>query len=282
MRIAITGANGFIGSRLVDYFLALGHEVLLLQRVQPKLIPAGASYAAYDLNNPEDLPSLKNIDALIHTAYMPFSSTNGATEKNLKGTLALYNLCIEQKIYFVFLSSMSAHQNALSEYGKHKFELQQQLDRSKCLILRLGLVIGPQGLFSRLSKSLGKSPFMFLAGGGLQPIQPVYIDDVARVIAESVSIKRTGIYTLAEARVYTIRDLFLAIAEKAGKRPIFIDVPYWIIGAGIGMVELLHLPFPVSKENLLGLKQLKSSSTQADLDKLGINPLSLHEALKRI
>lgn len=282
MRIAITGANGFIGGRLADYFLALGHEVLLLQRMQPEHIPAGASYAAYDLNTPQDLPSLKNVDALIHTAYMPFSSSNGATEKNLKGTLALYNLCIDQKIYFVFLSSMSAHQNALSEYGKHKFVLQQRLDHSKCLILRLGLVIGSKGLFSRLSKSLSKSPFMFLAGGGLQPIQPVYIDDVVEVIAESLSIKRTGIYTLAEARVYTMKELFLAIAEKAGKKPIFIDVPYWIIGAGISMVELLHLHFPVSKENLLGLKQLEPSTTQADLDKLGVNPVSLREALRLI
>ena len=282
MRIAITGANGFIGSQLVNYFITNGYEVLLLQRNQPAKMLAGATYAHYDLNDPTVLPALENVDALIHTAYMPYTTTNGANEKNVQGTLALYNLCLAKQIYFVFLSSMSAHENALSVYGKHKYELQNTLDTHKCLILRLGLVIGQQGLFSRLNQSLRKSPFVFLAGGGQQPIQPVYIDDVVKVIVESLSIKRTGIYTLAEARVYTMRELFMAIAKKAGKKPVFIDVPYWVVATGINFIELLHLPFPVSKENLLGLKQLQSFDTRSDLEKLSIRPVSLKEALQRL
>lgn len=279
MRIAITGSNGFIGSELVKYFIANGHQVLLLQRRHPAVLPLGAVYQKYDLDLPNVLPNLIGVDALIHTAYMPFTEANQATEKNIQSTLALYKACVSKGVQFVFLSSMSAHANALSQYGRHKFVLEQQLDSTQCLVLKLGLVIGKDGLFSRMYKSFKRLPFAVVVGGGMQPIQPVYIGDVLKVISESVATKRTGIYILACNRAYTMRELFTAIAHKAGSKPLFISIPYSLVGLGIGAVELLRLPFPVSKENLLGLKQLQAVDTESDLQQLNITPLDLNEAI---
>ena len=279
MRIAITGSNGFIGSELVSYFLAQGHQVLMLQRNPSETLPVNATFQKFDLNDLRLLPDLDNVDALIHTAYMPYTKGNGSTAKNMEGTMVLYNLCLNKGVYFVFLSSMSAHANALSQYGKHKYELEQQLKPNKCLILKLGLVIGKEGLFSRINDSFKKMPFAVLVGGGKQPVQPVYIGDVVKVIAQCVVQKRMGIYTLAVNRVYTMKELFTAIADKAGKHPFFISVPYWVVSFGIGIIEFLHLPFPVSRENLLGLKQLQSADTSADLKTLGVTLLDLKESI---
>ena len=282
MLIAITGSNGFIGSELVKYLLSLGHEVLLLQRKKPERLENGAYYQRYDLSWPEKVLDLKGVDALVHTAFVPFNTTNSASYINIPSTLRLYNQCINSGIQFIFLSSMSAHENALSEYGKHKYKLEQRLDSSKCLILKLGLVIGNDGLFKRIYDSFKKMPFAVLVAGGKQPIQPVYIGDVVKVIAGSIAEKRTGKFTLACNQVYTLRELSLAIADKAGKNPLFIPVPYWIVSLIIGVITFLHLPFPVSKENLLGLKQLRAADTGADLEKLGIVPLGLKESIERL
>ena len=279
MRIAITGSNGFIGGELVGYFLSNSYEVLMLQRKPPQAMQSGVFYQQYDLNNPDALPNLEGVDALVHTAYMPFNAENNSTQKNVQGTLALYNLCLSKGVQLVFLSSMSAHANALSQYGKHKFELEQQLNHQKCLILKLGLVIGKEGLFSRIYNSFKKMPFAVLVGGGTQPVQPVYIDDVIKVIAKAITEKRTGIYGIATPRVYTMRELFAAIATKAGKRPTFIPVPYWLVSFGIAIIGLLHLPFPVSNENLLGLKQLQTFDTSSDLQRFGINLRDLKESI---
>jgi nucleoside-diphosphate-sugar epimerase len=280
MRIAITGSNGFIGGELTRYFIAAGDEVLLLQRKRPEQLPGGTTYQMYDLSKPEALPNLDMVDALIHTAYMPFTATNHATEKNIEGTLALYNLCLSKGVQFIFLSSMSAHANALSQYGKHKFELERQMDSNKCLILKPGLVIGRDGLFSRIRKSFEKMPFSVLVGGGKQPIQTVYVGDLIKVIAKGIHEKRTGIYTVATTSIYTMRELFTAIAAKVGKRPMFISVPYWMVNLGIGVITFLHLPFPVSSENVLGLKQLQPVDTSADLEKLGITLLDLKQCVE--
>lgn len=279
MRIAITGSNGFIGNELVSYFLLKGDEVLLLQRSKPEQLPTNAFYQMFDLNKTGTEPVLDGVDALIHTAYMSFTPSNNASNINIEGTLKLYGHCLSKGVQFIFLSSMSAHANALSEYGRHKYELEQRLDSNKYLILKLGLVIGNGGLFSRIYDSFKKMPFSILVKGGMQPVQPIYIGDVVQVIAKSINEKRTGKYTLAVNRVYTMKELFTAIAAKAGKRPLFISVPYWLVSFGIGLVELLHLSFPVSKENLLGLKQLRPADTGADLIKLNVTPLDLKSSI---
>jgi len=282
MRIAITGSNGFIGSELVAYLLSAGHEVLLLQRKKPAVLPTGAFYQPYDMNWPERMLDLTGVDALVHTAYMPFTTTNNAESVNVHTTLRLSNQCSANGVHFIFLSSMSAHEDALSEYGKYKFKLEKRLDTSKCLILRLGLVIGNEGLFSRIYNSFKKTALAVLIAGGKQPVQPIYIGDVVRVIAKCIAEKRKGKFTVAVNHAYTMKELSAAIAAKAGKKPLFISVPYWMANLGIGLIELLHLPFPVSKENLLGLQQLRAEDTSADLDKLGINLLDLKASLDKL
>lgn len=272
MRIAITGSNGFIGSELTRHFLSEGHEVLLLQRRAPEMLSPGAQFIPYDLNDAPRLPELPSFDALIHTAFIPFSKSNSSSsQKNIEGTMALYQYCLAHHIQFVFLSSLSAHEQALSQYGKHKFELEQKLDAAHCLILKLGLVVGQSGLFHRIQSSLKKSPFIFLVGGGHQPLQPVSVQEVVNVIAQSIREKRNGRFLLASPRAYSLKEICSIIAAQANRKPVFIPVPYWLAEWGIRLVETLHLPFPVSNENLLGLKQLRAFDTKADLKQLGVH-----------
>lgn len=268
MRIAITGSNGFIGNELTNHLLRQGHEVFLMQRQPPTSLLPNSHYIPYDLNQAPLLPEIPHLDAVVHTAYIPFSKTNSSTQKNVEGTLALYNYCRINGIHFTFLSSLSAHEDALSEYGKHKFNLENKLDSASCLILKLGMVTGERGLYSRIKTSLKKSPILFLIGGGQQPVQPVTVEVVVLVITNSILIKRTGIFFLASPKISTLKEMMYNIATSSGKKPLFIPIPYWLAQFGICLVETLRLPFPVSNENLLGLKQLRAFDTQKDWELL--------------
>ncbi len=278
MRIGITGSSGFIGNELVKYFSGKGHQVVLLQRKPPSVLLPNCEYVAYDITDPA-LPKADKLDILIHTAYMPYTKQNNSSRYNIQSTLMLADICKKMNAQFIFLSSLSAHTEAQSEYGRHKFQLEQQLDTAHCLILKLGLVIGEQGLFSRIRKTVKKSAVIPLIGGGRQAVQTIYIGDVAKAIEQGIEKKRTGIYHLATETVYTMKELFTQIAESARQKPLFISVPYALAEAGISLIETLRLPIPVSKENLYGLKQLKAFNTSPDLEKFGIRLLSLEDSI---
>ena len=73
MRVFLTGATGFIGSRIVPELLAAGHEVLGLTRSDAgarTLEAAGAQVHRGDLEQPDTLRAgADQADAVIHTAF---------------------------------------------------------------------------------------------------------------------------------------------------------------------------------------------------------------------
>ncbi|MGU3412641.1 SDR family oxidoreductase [Enterobacteriaceae bacterium C34A] len=73
MRIFVTGATGFIGTRVVANLLARGHQVTGLVRSEEaarQLADKGATAQRGTLEDPQAwLPGIENCDAVIHTAF---------------------------------------------------------------------------------------------------------------------------------------------------------------------------------------------------------------------
>ena len=73
MRVFLTGATGFIGSRILHELLAAGHEVIGLTRSDSgakELASAGASAYRGTLDDPAGLAKgAENADAVMHTAF---------------------------------------------------------------------------------------------------------------------------------------------------------------------------------------------------------------------
>jgi nucleoside-diphosphate-sugar epimerase len=281
MTIAITGSSGFIGSCLVRHFLDRGNRVVLMQRRPPESLHERASHLPFDLRNPLLLEHLE-VDALIHCAFMPSTPKDAdAEEVNIAATLLLRDYCRQRGIRFLFLSTMSAHAQAESVYGRHKFRLEQMLEAPNETVLRLGLVIGSEGgLFRRITYAVNRSPVVPLVDGGHQPVQTVAVEDVCIIAAKCIDENISGHFLIGAEKAITLRELYQSVARHKGRRLRFISLPYFLFDVVLSVLALLPLNLPISKENLLGLKHLRSFDTAPDLARLAVSLRPLEESLR--
>lgn len=282
MEIAITGSSGFIGKELTAHLLKAGHHILLMQRSGPKELAENTAYFPFDLKTPQT-PD-KKLDVLIHCAVATQSPENtDAHEQNVNATIKLRDYCRNNGVHFIFISTMSAHEDAISIYGKHKFELEQQIAGDNETVLRLGLVLGSTGgLFNNIRQTIEKGAVIPLVSGGGQPIQTIAIYDLCNLIQKVIDEKITGTYTVADPGVHTLKELYTSVAKTLGKNPKFLSLPYFFFDGALRVAEMMRVKLPVGRENLLGLKQLRSFDTEADLAKLKVKLDGMETAVNRI
>lgn len=132
MRIAITGATGFLGRYLVNHFTAAGHSCRCLYRPDSNrsgfaVSDSGGSveWQLGDLTSPETFPPLlENCDAVIHAAlhHLPGKYCDGTGElreflaANLFGSLALISAAKAAGVpRFVFISSCTVQDIVLDD-----------------------------------------------------------------------------------------------------------------------------------------------------------------------
>jgi nucleoside-diphosphate-sugar epimerase len=280
MRIAITGSSGFIGSQLAHAFIERGHHVTLMQRRPPENLPNGAQYLPFDLRAPS-LPDPAGLTAIVHCAVMFHGPTDmDAEQVNISATLALRDHCRAHDIHFVFLSTMSAHEEAESVYGRHKYRLEQMMTLPNETVLKLGLVIGTSGgLFQRIQKTVARLPVIPLIDGGRQPVQVIPLEDVTEAVLTVTQNSQSGFYLLGSEEVYSLRTCYQLIARNQAKKPCFFSIPFWIPSFVFEGLAYLPVTIPITKENLLGLKHLRSFSTANDLKRLGLTPKTFEQIL---
>ena len=280
-KIVITGAGGFIGSELVNYFSERNYNVIafIYNSRKDLSVPSkieNVEYIHYELNKDFDESALKEADLLIHCAYLTISKDKDANRINIDGTKKLLEACRKNKVEkFLFLSSMSAHEEALSNYGKIKFELEQIFDLKKDLIIRPGLVLGNGGLFLNMKNIISKNKYIPMIGGGTQPLQTICINDLTTSIEFALKNNIIGKYTLAINEPKMMKDFYKAIASKIEKKIILVNFPYFLADFTFWMLKTFKISAKITKENLLGLKQMRAVDVGEDLKTFKLQPKSL-------
>jgi nucleoside-diphosphate-sugar epimerase len=285
LKLGITGATGFIGSRAVEHFAARGDAVRAFRRSVegPPPVP-GVTLCAFrmpDLMNESDFEGL---DALIHTAVQMWTRARPEADAvNLEGARRLIDAARARNVHLVYLSTLSAHDGAESHYGRNKLAVEALFDPDRDCILRLGLVMDRKGgLFGRIVDTLRSSRVVPLVDGGRQPIQTLALDDLLRILERIVDRRIAGRYEVATPQVHRMRDLYEAILSGTPRRPLLVPVPLGLVAFGAGLFERLRIPAPVTRESVLGLKCLRAFDTAPDLARLGVELEPMDACARRL
>jgi nucleoside-diphosphate-sugar epimerase len=284
--VVITGANGFIGSNLAAFLKSQGFHVRGLVRSPSSTTLPGIELFKGELPNGVDAAAFESAGTVIHCAYATkFRSAEQARLANEEGTKRVIRLSREAGVErIVFLSSLSAHEGAQSYYGQSKFAMEKLFDSQRDIILRAGLVVGSgdAGLFRRMIDPILKYPIVPLLDGGGQVVQIIHIDDLCSAIHSVLAKNLTGLLAVADPKGISMKEFLRLVAAIFRKHTTFIPLPSTPVLYGVKLMESLHIPFPISSENILGLQNLRFVDTSADLAKLGIQLMAPEESLRRI
>lgn len=284
--VLITGANGFLGGELVTYFASRGWSVVGCVRSPEPLkatAPPHVTYAAYDLAKPFDAGLCKGVDLVIHTAYMKFDRNHPeAMKHNISASRSLHEAARAHNVKrMVFMSSMSAHKDAVSVYGKQKLAIEAIFSNPADTVLRSGLIIGQGGIVQEMVGFLKTKRLVPLVDGGKQPLQVISVHDLVRIIEQVYTKGLGGTFTVANPRIYAYKELYQTIAQNLGISILYVPVPFAVLLLAIRMLTALRLPLPVNEDNLQGLKMLRSADNAADMAKIGLPLDDLASALSR-
>jgi len=130
MRVLITGGAGFIGSFLVDRFLALGHEVRVLDSLDPQVHPQGrpthfpleVELLVADIRDRlQCSKALEGIDTVVHAAAavgvaQSLYQVEHYVDVNVRGTATLLDCLAERRqrlVKLIVLTSMTGYGEGL-------------------------------------------------------------------------------------------------------------------------------------------------------------------------
>jgi len=281
-RILITGASGFVGSRLAELALQRGHDVRTLTRTDwaghPAVPLANRFFGALPLMVPSE--AFTGVESVIHLAAYAGSNARTANAINVDGTDRLLQLAREAGAKnFIYISSSSARQDAVSVYGRSKFEAERKVLAAKgirVVAIRPNLVIGPgkRGVFGNTWKMVESLPVIPLLGGGKSIVQPIHVDDLCEAVfkcEERAEKYDRRVFQLGLPEGMTLASMLKAISIHAlGKKKPTLWVPLWPIEIIVGIAEKFSITLPIKSANLQGLKKTEKADTGPDLQELGI------------
>ena len=246
MRLAITGATGFVGSTTLDAALAAGHSAkALTRRDQP--LRDGIEWVRGTLSDAEALAQLcDGTDAVIHIAGLTNTPDPAEFEAvNTGGTQAIMDAATAVNARrFVFVSSLSAREPQLSDYGTSKSKAEALVEASSLdwTIVRPPAVYGPREtemfeLFRSAKWGLVPLP----PGGATSVIHAGDLASLLIALAEHSGLKT--IYEPDDNREggWAHKELAQAIGRAVGKRSVLApSLPKGLLNLGAGLDRLVR------------------------------------------
>jgi nucleoside-diphosphate-sugar epimerase len=254
--LAITGGTGFVGRALVEQALATGHCVRALTR-RPQPERDGITWIDGALDRPDSLVQLvRGADAVVHVAGVVNAVDRaGFVAGNVEGTRAILAAAHRADVRrFVHVSSLSAREPHLSNYGWSKAEAEKLVEASGLdwSIARPSGVYGPGDMEMRDLFRAARLGIALLPPRG--NVSLVAVEDLARLLLTlATTAIAPAVYEVDDGDVLTHEALAQAIGRAVGRR----------------RVLALHLPKRVLRIGARLDKAVRGTGAKLTADRVG-------------
>lgn len=238
MRLAITGATGFVGDRLLRDAIAAGHETrALTRRDQPE--SDEMTWVPGALDDAESLAALvAGCEAVIHIAgAISAADRAGFAAVNIEGTRRLVHAAeAAGATRFVHVSSLAAREPEVSDYGWSKAESERVVRESEVdwTVVRPPAVYGPGDRETLELFRMANRRFVVLPPRGRLSI--IHVADLSRLLLACLDAPETiGETYEPDDGTYnglSHRQFAQALGRAVGKRVHTFSMPSLLVRTG--------------------------------------------------
>jgi NADH dehydrogenase len=236
----VTGAFGYSGSYIARRLLDAGCRVRTLtnspQRGHPLQGRVEAVPFHFD-NEPALAASLEGASVLYNTYWVRFNHPRFKYADAVKNTLALFRAAVKAGVpRIVHVSITNPSEDSPFEYFRGKAQLERALRESglSYAILRPAVLFGHEDiLINNIAWVLRRFPVFGVFGDGSYRLQPIHVDDFARLAIEQGRGSDNATIDAIGPESFTYRDLVRAIGRIIGKPRPVVSVPPWF-GHAVG------------------------------------------------
>ncbi len=313
MRVAVTGAAGYVGSNLLHELVAAGHEVVAVDRAVSTIAPEGVTWVQGDVLDADSMiAALEGAEVVFHLVAMITLKQEDpvAWQLNTEGVATVADAALtvgaRRMVHCSSVHSFDQHgcggtlteespratdESGLPVYDRSKYagelELARYVDKGLDAVLcnPTGVYGGRDhaGRLSRLNQlandsARGRVPLS--VGGGFDLVD---VRDVARGLVLAAEKGRTGENYLLGGEMVLLHDLMKQAAHEAGRRGPLFAVPLWVLKAIMPIAEPIAslLGSDVMSQAALGaiFAQPEVDTTKARTE-LGYQPRPREETIR--
>jgi UDP-4-keto-D-FucNAc 4-reductase len=252
-KVIITGANGYLGSIIVEHLKKKGVECIKLVRN-----PQNFNSYKYELKSPFDNESMfTDADYLIHLAH-DFSANKSMADSrkiNVEGSINLFKVAVKHNVKVIFISSISSFEGCISHYGKAKFLIEQWLQQcnKENYIIRPGLVYGEKvgGITGAVYK-MAKLPIVPIVSIKNNFHVVKYADILSlidSIIANQQYHNINKPIVAASPQSYSLKQMLKLMNAKI----LLVPIPWQVVWLGLKGLEAMGINSRMGSDSLVNL-----------------------------
>ena len=293
MRIAMTGATGYVGGEVLRRLLRRDHEIRALVR-RPEhvgsLADLGVELVAGGLENPAALQALvAGTDAVVHlVGIIAESGTQTFDAVHARGTHALLAAAGEAAVpLFLHMSALGARADAAAtRYHRTKWQAEEAVRGSgrPHVVFRPSIIAGPgNAALGMMVNMIRFSPVVPVIGDGRYEMQPVWIGDVAEAFARALERPDLrGTFDLGGAERLTYLQMLDHLEDALGVRRRRVSVPVGVARfAAVAGAALPNLA-PITSDQLQMLLEGNTTPDDSLEARFDIRPRAFAEVAREI